>query len=137
MFDFLLRLFGGGSAAKTATPADPRGQALATIRANQQRVMTPEREELIRQAMQVRRAKQQILADLDDEQRQKLAAMAIRAFLNEGRDDESAGKPSASTAAKPGTAKTGAKSPGKGSAPGGAKAKTSGQRGGQAKTSRK
>lgn len=120
MFDFFLKLFGGGSAAKPAAPADPREQAMATIRANQQRVMTPEREELIRQAMQVRRAKQQILADLDDEQRQKLAAMAIRAFLNEGREEaaEAAQKPKSATRS---TARTAAKPPAKG----GAKAKPS------------
>ncbi len=75
-------------AKKGVASGTARDQAMARIRENQARVMTPERAELIRKAMEVRRAKQQILADLSDEQRQKLAVMAIRAFLNEGKEDK-------------------------------------------------
>lgn len=89
MFGFLKGLFGAsGGKKRPVKPRSAREQALAQIRENQDKVMTPERAELIRNAMQVRRAKQQILADLSDEQRQKMALMAMRAFLNEGRDDK-------------------------------------------------
>lgn len=50
------------------------------------RAMTSDRAELIRQAMAVRAAKQEILADLDDETRAKLVGLAMKALLNEGRD---------------------------------------------------
>lgn len=98
MFGFLKGLFqtdagkpggsGKGKARGKAAGGSARDQALAQIRANQDRVVTPERAELIRRAMEVRRAKQKILMDLSDEQRQKLAVMAVRAFLNEGKDDK-------------------------------------------------
>lgn len=98
MFGFLKGLVGstgakrakGAKGAKSGKrpPASARDEALDRIRENQDKVMTPERAELIRNAMQVRRAKQQILADLSDEQRQKMALMAMRAFLNEGREDK-------------------------------------------------
>lgn len=63
-----------------------RDAAVAEARAKMAGVMTPERAELIRQAMQVRKAKQAIFADLSDEQRQKLVAVAMKKLLNEGRD---------------------------------------------------
>ena len=44
------------------------------------KVVTTDRAELIRQAMQVRAAKQVILADLDDETRAKLVALAMKAL---------------------------------------------------------
>jgi len=78
----------GKAAARGRGAGDARAQALDQIRASQDKVMTPEREQLIRQAMEVRRAKQAVLKDLDDEQRQKLVATAMRAFLNEGRSDK-------------------------------------------------
>lgn len=62
--------------------------AKAQIRASQERVMTPERAELIRKALEVRQAKQAILADLDDEQRQKLVALAFKKLLNEGKSEK-------------------------------------------------
>ncbi|HIJ61097.1 MAG TPA: hypothetical protein HPQ04_00245 [Rhodospirillaceae bacterium] len=49
---------------------------------------TPDRAELIKQAMKVRAAKQVILADLDDATRAKLVAVAMKAMLNEGREKE-------------------------------------------------
>lgn len=84
-------------------PASVRDEALARVRENQSKVMTPERAELIRNALEVQRAKRAILADLDDEQKQKLVAMALRAFLNEGRPEEAAKAPgkSAKGAAPP------------------------------------
>jgi len=50
--------------------------------------VTPDRTELIRQAMQMRAAKQSLLADLNDEDRAKLVATAMRAFLNESKTKE-------------------------------------------------
>ncbi|GAB3118486.1 hypothetical protein [Novispirillum itersonii] len=60
---------------------------MAQVRAAQGTVVTEDRAELIRQAMKIRKAKQQILADLSDDQRARLAALAIRGLLNEGRDE--------------------------------------------------
>lgn len=79
---------GKGKAKPKARPpaTDARARALQQVRETQDRVMTPERAELLRNAMEVRKAKQQILADLNDEQRQKLVAVALRALLNEGRE---------------------------------------------------
>lgn len=93
-------LFGSADPKKPAkpkggrdqAPKSARDQAVEQIRRNQNKVMTPERAELIRNAMEVHRAKKAILDDLDDEQKQKLVAMALRAFLNEGRDAEAPGK---------------------------------------------
>lgn len=68
---------GGGTAGR-----DAAAEAAAEAR----KLVTPDRAELIRQAMQVRAAKQAILADLDDETRAKLVATAMKALLNEGRD---------------------------------------------------
>lgn len=48
--------------------------------------MTPQRQQLIKDAMAVHRAKRKILDDLSDEDRAKLVAMAITALMNEGRD---------------------------------------------------
>ncbi len=65
----------------------PRQHTIAEAQAKMRDVITPERAELIRQAMAVRQAKQTILADLSDDQRQKLVAVAMRRLLNEGRGD--------------------------------------------------
>lgn len=62
-----------------------REQALAQVKEQSQSVMTDDRAELIRQAMQVRKAKQMVLADLSDTDRQKLVAMAMKKLLNEGK----------------------------------------------------
>lgn len=48
-----------------------------------QAVMTPERAELIRRAMQTRAAKQKLLDTLNDESRAQLVATTILAFLDE------------------------------------------------------
>lgn len=51
--------------------------------------MTPERAELIRQAMDVYRAKQQMLASLPEAQRHKLALLAHFMLSGQGRQDKS------------------------------------------------
>ena len=51
-----------------------------------QRPMTPDRAALIKNAMAVHRAKQSILADLSDEQRSKLLAVALQKMLRQGRE---------------------------------------------------
>ncbi|WP_413204707.1 hypothetical protein [Rhodospirillum sp. A1_3_36] len=67
---------------------DARTEAMEAIRTNQARIMTPEREKLISDALAVHRAKQKILADLSDEDRRKLMVTAMRALLNEGKDTD-------------------------------------------------
>ncbi|MCF8479281.1 MAG: hypothetical protein K9H25_02505 [Rhodospirillum sp.] len=79
---------GAGAGASLPAPRDSRAEAEATIRANQTRLMTPEREQLISNALAVHRAKQKILADLSDEDRRKLMVTAMRALLNEGKEQE-------------------------------------------------
>lgn len=75
--------------AKTAgkggkgTPKNAKDAAIAQVQAQAKDFMTPDRAELIRHAMQVRKAKQTILADLDDAARAKLVAAAMKALLNE------------------------------------------------------
>ncbi len=55
-----------------------------TTKDNQPPASTLSREELVRRASQVRRAKQRLLDDLNDEQRHKLVAIALKTLLNEG-----------------------------------------------------
>jgi hypothetical protein len=70
-------------------PAEPtRQQAIAQARAGMQRVMTPERADLIANALKVRAAKQTILADMSDVDRQKLVADAMRFFLSQAPEPE-------------------------------------------------
>ncbi|MBX9635306.1 MAG: hypothetical protein K2X44_10035 [Magnetospirillum sp.] len=61
-----------------------RDMAIAHMQAQVKEFVSPEREALIANAMRVHRAKQQILAELDDESRAKLVAMAITTLLNRG-----------------------------------------------------
>lgn len=63
---------GAAAAREPAAPAPPK--------------MTPKREQLIKDAMAVHRAKRKILDDLSDEDRARLVAMAITALMNEGRE---------------------------------------------------
>ncbi|MBI4185356.1 MAG: hypothetical protein HY521_15290 [Proteobacteria bacterium] len=62
------------AAAPQAPPAAPRPAAA--------RPSTPERQELLRRAMEVHRDKAKILDELPQETRDKLTAMAIRAFVH-------------------------------------------------------
>ncbi|HVI52045.1 MAG TPA: hypothetical protein VM661_12595 [Candidatus Sulfotelmatobacter sp.] len=66
-----------------ANPAER--EAVAQVQAQAKELITEDRAELIRKAMQVRAAKQTILADLNDEDRARLVATAMKALLNEGR----------------------------------------------------
>lgn len=56
--------------------------AIAHMQAQVKEFVSPERQALIAAAMRVHRAKQQILAELDDESRAKLVAMAITTLLH-------------------------------------------------------
>jgi hypothetical protein len=69
--------------SKPSAALDSKQQAIAEIHSQAASLITPNRAELIRQAMEVRAAKQALLADLNDEDRAKLVATALRAFLNE------------------------------------------------------
>lgn len=62
---------------------DGRAAAIAHMQAQVKDFVTPERQALIANAMAVHRAKQKILADLDDESRAKLVAMAITTLLHQ------------------------------------------------------
>lgn len=77
------------AAAKVApAPAtqdkNARAAAVAAIRAHSAQVMTPQRQALIQNALNVQRAKRQILDNLDDETRAKLVAMTITMLMREG-----------------------------------------------------
>jgi hypothetical protein len=76
-------------AVKKALPEIKPPEALPEIEepvpAQAVALVTTDRAELIRQAMQIRAAKQSLLNDLNDEDRAKLVATAMRAFLNEGK----------------------------------------------------
>ncbi len=94
MFGFLRELFNPETIgkprpqrAKNAPPTDREAQ-ISAMQQQAEGLMTPERAELLRRAMEVRRAKQTILADLSDTQRQKLVAVALKKLLNEGRDGD-------------------------------------------------
>lgn len=80
---------GKGAGKKTAGPKDgnkpEEREAVAQVQAQAKELITEDRAELIRKAMQVRAAKQTILADLNDEDRARLVATAMKALLNEGR----------------------------------------------------
>ncbi len=76
----------GKTKPKPKSPFDARDRAIADVQKDAQGLVTPDRAELIRQAMQVRAAKQTILASLDDETRGKLVAAAMKALLNQDRD---------------------------------------------------
>lgn len=78
----------GGKPADARAPGDARTKAIRQAQQAMRKVATPDRAELIRQAMEVHRAKQTVLAELSDEQRQKLVALALRQLLNEGREPD-------------------------------------------------
>jgi len=63
-----------------------RERVLSQVREQSRDFVTSDRADLIRNAMQVRKAKQTVLADLSDEERAKLVALAMKALLNEGRE---------------------------------------------------
>ena len=63
--------------------AKTRDGQIAAIRESAQRVMTPERQELIRRAMELQRAKSKIFNDLNDDQKREAIAMMLKGMLNE------------------------------------------------------
>jgi len=95
-----LNFFGGGR-PKRSVPKPPdiaairqqqnpaagsRDAHMAHLQQVQQSVdvaMTPERRELIRHAMEVQQAKSKIIDDLEDEDKRKLYALAIKMMLRE------------------------------------------------------
>lgn len=77
-----------GGKKKPKSPFDARDQAIAEAQKGAEALVTPDRAELIRQAMKVRAAKQTILASLDDETRAKLVAAAMKALLKNGHDEK-------------------------------------------------
>lgn len=93
--------------AKQAASQDARSKAMAAVRENGARVLTPERQALIQKAMEVRKAKQKILENLDDESRAKLVALAITTLLHQDDPKPTGQKPAAgqanraNTSAKP------------------------------------
>ncbi len=77
----------GAVAAQAAldAKASEKDEAIAEAQAAAENLVTPDRAELIRNAMRVRNAKQAILADLNDEDRAKLVAAAMKALMREGK----------------------------------------------------
>lgn len=63
--------------------AGSRESDIADMQALSQGLMTEDRAELIKNAMQIRRAKQTVLDALSDEQKEQLVALALKALLNE------------------------------------------------------
>ncbi|MBY0431425.1 MAG: hypothetical protein K2Q10_09520 [Rhodospirillales bacterium] len=68
----------GGGATRSE-----REENIARMQKQVGEMVTPERAELLRNAMQVAKAKQKILAHLSDDQRQQLVALAMKQLLNE------------------------------------------------------
>ncbi len=83
-----IQIGSGAGKSKPKSPFEAREQAIAGAQKDAQELVTPDRAELIRQAMKVRAAKQTILANLDDETRSKLVAAAMKALLKESPDKE-------------------------------------------------
>lgn len=66
----------------SAAGAKGKGDSMAALQAHGKAFVTPERAELLHNAMKVRSAKQKILADLSDEQRAKLVGAAVKHLLH-------------------------------------------------------
>lgn len=71
---------------KPGGAANSRADQIKQIQAAGKGMMTPERAELIRNALEVRKAKAKIFDDLNDEQKRKLYALAVKTFLGQGGD---------------------------------------------------
>ncbi len=63
-----------------------RDAAIAQMQSKAKDLVSPERAELIKHAMEVHRAKAKILNDLDDATREKLVALALKQLLNQDQD---------------------------------------------------
>ncbi len=71
---------------RKAGPGPKRGTQVDTPERPPRQAMTPERQELIRQAMEVQRAQSKILDDLGDEDKQRLHALALKHLLGKQPD---------------------------------------------------
>ncbi|MFN3077287.1 MAG: hypothetical protein ABT940_10480 [Alphaproteobacteria bacterium] len=74
---------GRGAVTSGKESGSEREKAIRDMQAGAQHMMTPERAELIRHAMEIRRAKQAIFVDLNDEQKQRLVALALKKLMHE------------------------------------------------------
>lgn len=74
---------GGPAGGPTGGGASSREQAIANMKASGQGLVTEDRAELIRHAMEVRKAKQKLMDNLNDEERQKLMALALKLLMKE------------------------------------------------------
>ena len=81
----------GGPRKKAPTTA--REAELQQIQDQGKELFTEDRRELIRNAMKVQAAKQKILADLSDEDRQKLVTAAMKNLLNEDPEKQQGDPP--------------------------------------------
>lgn len=96
MFGFIARALAGVVLTKNARAAvkDARDRAapaagakgkaasMAALQSHGKAFVTPERAELLQNALKVRSAKQKILANLSDEQRAKLVGAAVKHLLH-------------------------------------------------------
>ena len=71
------------SKASAKPAAGGKAARIAAMQAQSKNLITPERAELLQNAMKVRSAKQTILANLSDEQRARLVAEAMKRLLHE------------------------------------------------------
>lgn len=78
---FLSKLLGASKPPKAAPPT--RGALAGQRQALAERLMTPERAELIARALEVQRAKQQVFKELADEVGQERMAEMIRRMMNQ------------------------------------------------------
>lgn len=99
MLKFLGRALGGvvltksardavGKARSTSAANAPKGgkaDTIAAMQAQSKNFLTPERAELLQNAMKVRQAKQTILSELSDEQRARLVGEAMKRLMGEGK----------------------------------------------------
>ena len=75
-----------GAVKPPESPAAPEGAVpVADFQAQAAAIAKLDRAALIRQAMEVRAAKQIVLAQLSEEDRNRLTETAMRAFLNESK----------------------------------------------------
>ena len=69
---------------------EERAENIEKIKKVVENTASPQRDELIRQAMRIRKTKMKVLEDLGDEDKLKLYAMALKAMM--GKDLDGGGK---------------------------------------------
>ena len=84
MLDFLKYMFAAEPRGSQKAPTSTEATAPKPPQ-QRQPPKTLQRAELIREALEVHRAKRRILDDLSDESRAKLLAMAVLGMLNQGK----------------------------------------------------